>query len=351
MTSTVRVRAAELEGFSTRLLAAKGLSAEHASCVAAALAWADSRGVASHGVAFLPIYARMLDAGTIARAALPSIAIDTPSLVMIDADRAPGAVAMRFAIDTAITRAQSTGLCAVWVRDTTHTGAVGYYAALAAARGFGAIVMNAGPPLMAYHGARVPSATTGPIVIAVPGADADPIVLDMATSVVAFSRLRAARQGPAPIPAGWAIAADGEPTTDPARAAVPLPLGGPKGAGLSLMFELMTSTLLACPILMEHLPAGGAQIHRQNAMMLVWNIAALRPLDAYRADVAILRDTLKGLPRAAGVDEILLPGERGARVRGERQRDGIPIPGAMWNDLAALAAPLGVALPAPITRA
>lgn len=343
--SPARLALADLESFAARLLAAKGLRADHAWTVAAALAWADARGVASHGLAFLPIYLRMLDEGTIAREANPRVRIDRPALVVIEADRAPGAVAMRFAVDTALDRAGGSGACTAWVRDTTHTGAVGQYAARAAERGFAAIVLNAGPPLMAVHGARGASATTGPIAMAVPGAADEPIVLDMATSVVAFSRLRAAKAAGEPLPAGWALDAQGKSTTDPAAAAVPLPLGGPKGSGLSLMFELMTSTLLASPILMDHLAPQGTHTHRQNALVAVWDVAALRPLADFRADVGALAATLKHLPRAEGCDEILLPGERGARVRSERARNGVPIAPAIWEELTRTANAIGVPVP------
>jgi ureidoglycolate dehydrogenase (NAD+) len=343
---------ADLQSLTARLFAAKGMPADDAATVAAAVAWADARGIASHGIAFVPRYLKMIDDGDLDPRARPVISSDSPAPLVIDAGHSAGAVAMDFAMRTAFDRASQYGSACLWLRDLTHAGAMGQYVEWAAERGAIAMVFVAGPPLMAYHGAGLASATTGPIAMAVPGPDNQAVVFDMATSEISFARLRQARLRGTALPPGAALDAAGAPTTDPALAQTPLPVGGPKGAGLALMFELMTSVLLANPIVSPNLAPGKKPRHTQNAMLMLARVDAFMPADAYLAEVATLRDALKALPRAIGTnandgaDEILLPGERRARARDKTATQGVAIAQPVWEEVQAIAGGLGVALPA-----
>jgi ureidoglycolate dehydrogenase (NAD+) len=167
----------------------------------------------------------------------------------------------------------------------------------------------------------------------------------MATAVAASGKLRQAIDENRPIPEGWALDSDGNPTTDPAKATISLPLGGPKGAGLALMFECLTGILAGKPALAPLL-AETAQGHVQNAAIVAIAVDKFRPLAGFMADVATLAGEIKQLPRIDAACEILLPGERGARAAADRRRDGITLSGKLWQELASLAAELGVALPA-----
>jgi ureidoglycolate dehydrogenase (NAD+) len=333
-----------LADFVRRLLQVKGLCAADAATVAEVLLWADLRGVASHGVAWLPRYIELVDSGEIAVGARPELIQDEPSRFVLEAHRASGAVAMMQAVACAVERAHATGVCIGGVRNTTHTGAIGRYAAWAAERGCAAIVLGAGPPLMAAHGARVASLSTSPIAIGVPHRGA-PVLLDMATSVVPFSRLRQARIEKETIPPGWAITAEGEPTTDGTRAATPLPMGGAKGSGLAMMSEVLASLLLGNPIVAEYLDPKGDHTHRQNALMVVLDVSRFVASDVFEAQLTRLLETLAGLPMAAGVERIRVPGERGDRVALERAQTGIPLPASVRSALTKLAQPVKVAPP------
>jgi ureidoglycolate dehydrogenase (NAD+) len=258
---------------------------------------------------------------------------------------------MDAAVTTLREQAKATGIAFALVRDTSHTGAIGYYAEQLAETGLAALIAVAGPPLMAYQGAAVASVSTSPLALAVPGEEgAAPIVLDMATSVAAMGRIMEARRAGKPIPPDWALAADGAPTTDAAKAVLPLPLGGPKGAGLSLMFELMTGVLAANPILTGAIASEETRKNAlnglQNAMLLAIDVAVFRPLADFRRDAGALGAALKALPKQPGTEEILLPGERGGRRAGERRAKGIPVPPPLWETLTKLAAERNVALPA-----
>lgn len=330
------VPAEELRGFLEALLAARGLDAHDAATVADVLLWADLRGVSTHGVAWLPRYLELLDAGEIDARAKPAIIQDDPARLVLEGHRCSGAVAMMQAIAMAVERAHSSGVCIAGVRNTTHTGAIGRYASWAAERGCAAIVLNAGPPLMAAHGAGVASLSTSPIAIAVPRGRG-PLLLDMATSVVPFSRLRQARIGKETIPAGWAITARGEPTTDGTQAAFPLPIAGAKGSGLAFMSEVLASLLLGNPIVAEYLDPAGDHRHRQNALMIVLDVGRFVAVEEFEAQLMRLAATITGLPRAQGFDAIRLPGERGDATAAERTRDGIPLPSGVRAMLATLA--------------
>jgi ureidoglycolate dehydrogenase (NAD+) len=339
-----------LQRLAADVLARAGMSARDAGCVADALIWAEQRGQGGHGLSRVPFYLELIDQGFLDPRAVPTLALDRAGLFVLEAHRAAGAVAMERASDLLAARAKEAGLAFGTVRNASHTGAIGRYAERLAARGLVAIIGVAGPPLMAYAGAAVASASTSPLAIAAPGAEA-PVVLDMATSVVPFARLLQARRLGQPIPEGWALGPDGAPTTDPAAASVPLPLGGPKGAGLALMFEILAGLLAGNPILAPALASeesrAAARNGLQNAFLFAADVAAFRPLGDFRADVAALAAALKALPRQPGVEAILLPGERGAAAAARRRAEGVPLAPPLLRALTDAAARFGIAFPAP----
>src|SRR5260370_32430986 len=157
-------------------------------------------------------------------------------------------------------------------------------------------------------------------------------------------RHRAKRAGE-PIPAGWALDKDGNPTIDPQAAQIPLPMAGPKGSGLSLMIECITSLVAVNPLLAESLegtPEG--RRHRQNGFVMAIDLAPFGAPKNFRREVDRLVKALKSLPVDPEGREILIPGERGRRTFETRTRDGIPIPRAVYDELQALANRLGVAM-------
>ena len=252
-TDAVLIRHEDLSGLTTAIFSTKGFAQKHAELVADTLVWANLRGVDSHGVQRLPRYVEWARAGVINAA--PSFEYDqkTPSCFVLNADRGAGPIAMSGAMERAISDAQNAGISFGLVCHTTHTAAAGYYTQIAAQQNMVGMAFSASGPIMAYHGARVAGVSTNPVAIAVLGERGRIVSLDMATAVAALGKLMHARNTGTPIPDGWALDADGEPTNDPAKATVPRPLGGPKGAGLSLMIECLTSLLTGHPIISEAL--------------------------------------------------------------------------------------------------
>jgi LDH2 family malate/lactate/ureidoglycolate dehydrogenase len=209
-----------------------------------------------------------------------------------------------------------------------------------------AVGVVAGVPNMAYAGARGAGVATSPLSVAVPAGRHPVVLLDMATAVMALGRIAQLKAAGAELPPGAAVTSDGEPTTDPARAAVPLPVGGAKGAGMSLVFELLASGLAASPIVPAY--HAGDRRHRQNGFILAVDVPAFCDPAGFAATVDDTVDAIKALPAADGVAEVLVPGERGHRSEAERSASGIPLGPKVWRELTGAAAALRVPVPAPL---
>ena len=345
------VAADALKRFAAEIFARTGMSGDHAATVADALVWANLRGVDTHGVARIPRYVELVEAGDMNPVPSISIRVDTPASVLIEADRAPGPVAMKRGTSEAVRKAREAGIGAAFVRSTTHTAALGYYTLAAAEQGMAAIAVSASWPNMAYHGARAAGVSTNPISIAVPGGERGSLVLDMATGVVSMGRLAQAKKTGQSIPAGWALDENGLPTTDPGAAQIPLPMAGPKGSGLSLMIECLASLIVSNPLLAETLEGTAeGRRHRQNGLVIAIDPARFGDPKGFEREVQRLAKALKSLPVDPEAGEILLPGERGRRTLERRSREGIPIARAVYDELGALASRLRVAMFPPSPR-
>ena len=337
-----------LRDFAARLFEAAAVPAEDAALVARVLVWANLRGVDSHGAMRVPGYLRRLADGLANPRPRMAAAVDLPAAAVLEADRALGQVALARATGIAVEKASAAGIGACFVRRTTHMGALGYFVLEAAAEGMAALAVGASRPNMAYPGARAAGAATNPIAIAAPGARRAPLLLDMATATASLGKIAHAREMGEALGEGWALDADGAPTTDPGRAALPAPLGGHKGGGLSLMFECLASLMVANPLVAPHVEdAPGGRRHMQNGLVLAFDIARFTDVGAYAREVDRLADALKTLPPAAGGGGIAAPGERGDRILARRLAEGVPLPEAVWRRIAAAAAALGIAAPDP----
>jgi ureidoglycolate dehydrogenase (NAD+) len=345
-----QVSPGELGRFIRDSLVKHGARAQDAAIVAEGLVWANLRGGDGHGVSRLPRYLKFLDSGDIDVTAQPRLVHDRGATLMIDGGHGFGPVAVMEGAARAIERAKATGVCFALIRNTAHTGAIGRYAQWIAERGYAALLMGAGPTLMAYHGARVASMATSPIAIAVPSSRGL-IALDMSSSTISNGKILQARAAGAALPAGTVLTAAGEPTTDARQAEILLPLGGPKGSGLAFMFEMLASVLAGAPIQAPALGPEKRTRHTGNTAMVVIDIETFRPLVDFQRDAEALARSVKTLPRQSGFDEILLPGERGSRTEAARRKTGIPIPAKLWEELAALAKVDGVKMPEQISIA
>jgi inorganic pyrophosphatase len=170
-----RIHHEALARFMADILTAKGMSGADAATVAEVLAWANIRGVDGHGAVRLPTYLQFIDRGELDPRAEPSARAIGSTAFILDCARAAGPVALMKAARLAVDTARRYGVCIGLVRETTHTGAIGRYPQWVAGEGCACIMMNGGPPFMAYHGTRTAHLGTSPIAIAVPGGDGDPL--------------------------------------------------------------------------------------------------------------------------------------------------------------------------------
>ena len=338
-----------LTRFTASLFIAAGVPDSDADLIARVVVWSNLRGVDSHGVLRVPGYLARLKNGINNPTPEFTIPTDLPAAAVLEADRAFGQVALGRASAIAIDKASTAGIGLCLVRRSTHMGAIGYFALEAAAEGMAGIVINVSRPNMAYPGARSAGLATSPIAIAVPGAAHAPLMLDMATATKSMGKIQLARDTGEPLGEGWAVDADGNPTTDPQKAVIPTALGGHKGGGLSLMFECLTSLMVGNPLIapfIEGAPDG--RRHSQNGLVIAIDISKFGDVGDYAREVDRLAAAIKSLPRADGVDEILVPGERGDRVLDTRRGSGIPLPAGTWKRLEEAAKPLGVEMPETI---
>jgi ureidoglycolate dehydrogenase (NAD+) len=358
----VRVPRQSLHEFAIDVFVKAGCPIEDARVEADALVWANLRGVDSHGVLRIPWYVENLGNGIMNPRPNIHTLKETPATLFIEADRALGPVVTVRAVELTVKKAKEIGICWTLIRNLTHQGALGYYSQMMAEKGVAGLLLVCNPPNMAPHGAKAAGVHNSPIAISVPAKRHRAINLDMATSVVAGGKLWLASDRGTPIPLGWALDKDGAPTTDPKKFATLLPMGGPKGSGLAMVFECLSSLMAGNPLLEPSLfgkekPEDGktdlqwerpglVPRHNQNSVVAAINISHFTDLENYKDHVDNLIDGIKALPREEGFDEIFVPGEPEERTCLERSRDGIPLPEGTIRNLKLVAEKFGLKLPA-----
>jgi LDH2 family malate/lactate/ureidoglycolate dehydrogenase len=349
--SAGRVAPADLESFVAKLFVAVGVPEGDAATVAGCLVEADLRGVVSHGVGRVPIYLHRIAIGLVDPKSPVRVEALTPVAAKIDGANGLGFVVARRAMTEAMERARTFGIGLALAHRSTHFGMAASYLKQAIDGGFAAFVFTNASPAMPIWGGRVPFLGTSPFAFGAPGGkDSPPIILDMATSVVARGKIRRAAAAGKPIPAGWALDKDGNPTTD-AQAAYDgliLPLGGPKGSGLSLMMEVLGGVMSGAAFGGE---VGNQYSDEDRPQNVGHMFVALKPelalsLDDYRARMDALAARAKASPKVEPDGEILFPGEPEARLEAERRRDGVPLAQEDIDGLVKAARELSVALPA-----
>ncbi len=314
--------------FVQRLLVANGVPGDDAAVIAGCLVVNDLRGVDTHGAVRLPGYLDRLRRGLIN--ARPEIEVKhvTPVVAAVDGKDGFGFVVATRAMAEAIEMARTFGIGMAGVRRSTHFGTAATYAMQAIKAGLiGMVFTNASPGLPPW-GSRTPLLGTSPLAIGVPGGQQGPFVLDMATTVVARGKIRKALRRGESIPLGYALDAEGQPTTDPAKAleGVLLPVGGPKGSGIAMWMDIFGGVLTGAAYGGEV----GDQYKVYDRPQNVGHIfMAIRPdlfvpLEEFRDRMDTLVQRVHDCPKAAGFSEILVAGEPESRMETQRRKDGIP---------------------------
>ena len=335
------VSAKELTALCLNVFQKYNIPPDKAEVVTRSMVDANLVGHDSHGVIHLPKYVHEIEAELIQPNAPTETVHESASIVVLDGNWGFGPVIATRAVEMAIQKAKQTDVSSVAVSQCNEVGRLGGYACLAADAEMIALLMvndHGGGTCVAPHGGVEGRLSTNPIACAVPIEGKDPIIFDMSTSVVASSKIRVKQHRNEPLPEGWLINSDGESTTNPndfyeTTPAAILPFGGiaaHKGFGLSVIVDILAGALTSagCSRSDDARVGNGLFVH-------VMNVASFREFPGFSAEIERFINYIKSAKRA-GVDEILMPGERGWDEQRKRDQEGIPIDDETWQRIQAL---------------
>lgn len=324
------------------IVAAGGSEPREAALVAENLVTANLLGHDSHGVGMIPRYIDALLEGGLQANRRPKATLDAGALLALDGCKGYGQVIGREAMLMAIERVRRHGSCVMTLANSHHLGRIGHWAEMAVAEGFVSIhfVNVISHARVAPYGGRDARFGTNPCCIGVPLPGEPPFVLDFATSAVAQGKLRVAHNKGTKVPPGRLIDDQGNPTNDPRYAVVPpfgamLAFGEHKGYGMALACELLGGAL-----------TGGGTWHydesRQQRVMngmlaIVIDPARLGTQDAFAREARLFLDWLQKARPAPGFDKVRIAGDPEREMRARREREGIPIDTATWDEMRAAA--------------
>jgi len=342
----------QLEAFIARALGAVGLPPSDAAEVARLMVRADLRGADGHGIFRLPQYVRRIRAGAVNVRPRIGVASETEAMALVDGDNGMGHLVMGFATRLAMDKAARQAVSWVGVRRSNHAGPAALYAMMPLERDMIGLYLAVGnanhlPP---WGGIEM-LLSTNPIAVAIPAAEEPPIVLDMATTVAAYGKVKTAAQRGEMIPEGWMLDTRGQPLTDPRRAdeGFLLPIGGYKGYGLSLVFGLLAGTLNGAANGRDVVDFNKDDVTPTNTghAIVALDVRRFAPTDAFKRSVDTLIRDIRCSKRLPGVERIRLPGEQSHVTFVERSKDGVPLNPALQAQLHRLAEDLGIA---PLSR-
>ena len=348
-------RADSLRSFCEEIFVSCGMAPEDAFIVADGLVQSNLRGVDSHGVTRVGIYAKRLKMGLVNPRPEVKIVRESAATVLVDGDNGMGQVVGVRAIELGLMKIKQSGGVYVGVRRSNHYGAGAYYVQRAVARDVVAFAYSNAPPTMAPWGGVDPYVGTNPYSFGVPAGKYPPIILDMATSIVARGKIILAAERGESIPEGWAIDVHGNQTTDAQEAlqGSVLPFGGPKGYALSLMIDIMAGALTGAGFgpRVNSLYDNFDEPQDVGAFFQLIDISQFANPPAFKANIDRMIEEIKTSRRAPGTEEIFLPGEIEYRTEQERLVSGIPVGATTVAELQEVGRTCGVDLADFVSRA
>lgn len=330
------------------ILISWGMAAETAERTAEVIAWADLHGIDSHGLSTLTVYHERWKNGRINMAATPRIVRESPVSMLLDGDGGLGHSTSRLAMETAIAKAKSSGMAISSVRNSAHFGACGFYAEMASNAGLiGMVTSSTSNIQVAPAGGKEARLGTEPLAFSAPGLEGEPFLLDMATTTAASGKIRNRFNENLPVPIGWLITRDGQPSTDPLEASrkggTLTPLGGTpegsyhKGYGLAVMVDILSSclsgsTLMTSPMHLKQ-PYGQDISH----FFLTIDPGLFRDVDEFRSDVASLCQALRATAPIDPAQAVMIAGDPERKKAKERRQIGIPVGPGLLEKIRAIA--------------
>lgn len=335
-----------LKALVARIATAVAVPPDDAAILADSLVAADVAGTSTHGVSRLAIYVKRIAKKLIDPAAKLTIGRQRLATLAVDANNGLGQVQAVRTLDLLIPKAKQCGVATATIRNSQHFGVLGYYCNLAADRDMILLATTNGEPAMNPEGGCEAFFGTNPIAASFPTNKGFHLKIDLATSLVARGNIIAAQKKGQPIPLGWALDPDGNPTTDAAKAlaGTVLTMGGHKGYALAVMVEALSSVLSGAAVG----AAIGSMYKNLDRKQDVGHFFTLLDIDAFldvaefkrRADEMI--DRIKSCRRRPDVHEILVPGERSARIAHDNIRQGVPVDPATVAELRQLCGELEI---------
>jgi LDH2 family malate/lactate/ureidoglycolate dehydrogenase len=314
-----------------------GVPLDHARIQADLFIDAQMRGVPSHGLLRLRRVIERIHAGLAAPGTTGTQTWTSRNFLSVDGQRGLGPVVVQAALDVICPKAREDGIAITAIRNCNHLGALAWYAEQVALQGLSAIGLTISEPLVHPYGGRKAMLGTNPIAIAVP-ADPHPMVLDMATGLVSMGKIHDHANRGMPIPQGWALDENGDPTTDAvaAKKGAIAPFGGPKGYALGLAFEVLVASLALSDI-GTHVVGTLDSVEVSNKGDLFIVIAPQHGAAAKAIVTAYLDDIRQASP-ADPAHPVLVPGDRARATREASRKKGVQLDDGLWDDLKKLAA-------------
>ncbi|MGQ9369403.1 Ldh family oxidoreductase [Azospirillum sp. ST 5-10] len=320
-----------LRDLTVRALAAAGTGEAAAAAVADALVAAEADGQAGHGLSRVASYADQAASGKVAGHAEPVVTRRAPGAVLADACDGFAYPAIRQGLAVAAEAARETGVAALAVANSHHFGMAGYHVEGPARAGLVALAFGNSPAAIPPWGGARALFGTNPVAFAAPRAGGEPLVIDLSLSKVARGKIMVAAREGRPIPEGWALDADGRPTSD-AKAALAgsmLPMGDAKGAALVLMVEVLATCLTGARFGYEASSFFDAEgpPPRVGQLFLLLDPAAFGADGGFARRVAVLCEAILAQPGTR------LPGERRYESRRAARESGVVVADAVYADL------------------
>ena len=348
MTEAKRTGPAQLEAFIARAFEAVGVPSADAKAIAELMTRADVNGSEGHGVFRLPQYIRRIKGGAVN--VRPSIRVEreAAAMALVNGDNGMGHLVMGRATAIAIEKAKHAGVAWVGAKWSNHAGPASLYASMPLERDMIGVYYAVGSAnhLPPWGGVEM-LLSTNPVAVAVPAAEEPAIVLDMATTVAAYGKVKTKAQRGETMPVGWMMDREGRPLTDPKRAneGFLLPIGDYKGYGLALVIGLLSGTLNGAAMGRDVVDFNADDTTPTNTghAIMAMSIEAFGDVAEFKRNVDALVREIRGSRRLPGVDRIWLPGEQSHGKRIDHLKNGIPVPPALRASLDALAAELGIA--------
>lgn len=324
----------EIERIGRAALGRAGVPADHAEQQLSLLVEAELRGYPSHGLLRLSRILERIANGVVDPRATGEGRWRGMALLEVDGMQGLGPVVALNALDTISVRAKETGVAMAAIRRCDHLGMLAWYAEKIARKGQVLLALTISEALVHPWGGRKAMLGTNPIAIGVP-AHPNPFVFDMATSIVAMGKIHDHAARGAPIPLGWALDAQGDPTTDAtaAKAGAIAPFGGAKGYGLGLAFEVLVASLAACAL--------GPDVRGTLDSTHPCNkgdvFIVMEPAAHMAGLVSQFLDDLRTSPPSDADHPVRIPGDRAGETRNARRGQDIPVAPAVWAHMLGLA--------------